>query len=94
MQQLAEREKVEAAKWQKELLSKAEKRKETLDQKEEGLWKDKKLIEKEQEVYQRMFMSAKEQRDKAIENNDMVSVKAAREILNAATKKLQPFTKY
>ena len=47
MQGLAEREKVEAAKWQKELLSKAEKRKETLDQKEEGLWKDKELIEKE-----------------------------------------------
>ena len=35
-----------------------------------------------------MFMSAQEQMDKAIENNDMVSVKAAREILNAATKKL------
>ena len=33
-------------------------------------------------------MSAQEQMDKAIENNDMVSVKAAREILNAATKKL------
>ena len=35
-----------------------------------------------------MFMSAQEQMDKAIENNDMVSVKATREILNAATKKL------
>ena len=33
-------------------------------------------------------MSAQEQMDKAIENNDMVSVKATREILNAATKKL------
>ena len=30
-----------------------------------------------------MFMSAQEQMDKAIENNDMVSVKAAREMLNA-----------
>ena len=28
-------------------------------------------------------MSAQEQMDKAIENNDMVSVKAAREMLNA-----------
>ena len=35
-----------------------------------------------------MFASAQEQMDKTIENNDMVSVKAAREILNAATKKL------
>ena len=35
-----------------------------------------------------MFMSAQEQMDKAIEKNDMVSVKAAREMLNAATKKL------
>ena len=34
-----------------------------------------------------MFMSAQEQMDKAIENNDMVSVKAAREMLNASTKK-------
>ena len=33
-------------------------------------------------------MSAQEQMDKAIEKNDMVSVKAAREMLNAATKKL------
>ena len=32
-------------------------------------------------------MSAQEQMDKDIENNDMVSVKAAREMLNAATKK-------
>ena len=30
-----------------------------------------------------MFMSAQEHMDKAIENNDMVSVKAAREMLNA-----------
>ena len=88
MQQLAEKEKVEAAKRQQELLSKAEKRKETLDQKDEGLRKDEEHIEKEQEVYQRMFMSAQEQMDKAIENNDMVSVKVAREILNAVTKKL------
>ena len=35
-----------------------------------------------------MFASAQEQMDKTIENNDMVFVKAAREILNAATKKL------
>ena len=35
-----------------------------------------------------MFMSAQEQVDKAIENNDMISVKAAREMLNAVTKKL------
>ena len=35
-----------------------------------------------------MFTSAQEQMDKAIENNDMVSVKAAREMLKAATKKL------
>ena len=88
MQQLAEKEKVEAAKRQEELLSKAKKRKETLDQKDEGLRKDEEHIEKEQEVYQRMFMSAQEQMDKAIENNDMVSVKVAREILNAVTKKL------
>ena len=88
MQQLAEKEKVEAAKRQEELLSKAEKRKETLDQKDEGLRKDEEHIEKEQEVYQRMFMSAQEQMDQAIENNDMVSVKVAREILNAVTKKL------
>ena len=33
-----------------------------------------------------MFMIAQEHMDKASENNDMVSVKAAREILNAATK--------
>ena len=33
-----------------------------------------------------MFMSVQEQMDKAIENNDVVSVKAAREMLNAATK--------
>ena len=33
-------------------------------------------------------MSAQEHMDKAIENNDMVSVKAAREMLNAVTKKL------
>ena len=33
-------------------------------------------------------MSAQEQMDKAIEKNDMVSVKAAREMLNTATKKL------
>ena len=69
-------------------LSKTEKRKETLDQKEEGLRKVKERIEKEQEVHQRMFMSAQEQMDKDIENNDMVSVKAAREMLNIATKKL------
>ena len=72
---------------QEKLLKKAEKLKET-DQKEEGLWKDEKHIEREQEVYQQMFASAQEQMDKTIENNDMVSVKAAREILNAATKKL------
>ena len=35
-----------------------------------------------------MFMSAQEQMDEAIENNDMVSVKAAIEMLNPATKKL------
>ena len=35
-----------------------------------------------------MFMSAQEQVDKAIENNDTISVKAAREMLNAVTKKL------
>ena len=35
-----------------------------------------------------MFLSVQEQMDKAIEDNDMVSVKAAREMLNAATKKL------
>ena len=45
---------------QEELLSKTEKRKETLDQKEAGLRKDKEHIEKEQEVHQRMFMSAHE----------------------------------
>ena len=73
---------------QEKLLKKAEKLKETLDQKEEGLWKDEKHIEREQEVYQQMFASAQEQMDKTIENNDMVFVKAAREILNAATKKL------
>ena len=72
---------------QEKLLKKAEKLKET-DQKEEGLWKDEKHIEREQEVYQQMFASAQEQMDKTIENNDMVFVKAAREILNAATKKL------
>ena len=33
-------------------------------------------------------MSAQEQMDKAIKNNDMVFVKATREILNAVTKKL------
>ena len=86
MQQLAEKDKVETAKRQEELLSKAEKRKEILDQKEEGLRKDEEHIEKEQEVYQWMFMSVQEQMDKAIENNDVVSVKAAREMLNAATK--------
>ena len=73
---------------QEKLLSKTGKRKETLDQKEEGLRKVKERIEKEQEVHQRMFMSAQEQMDKDIENNDMVSVKAAREMLNTATKKL------
>ena len=88
MQQLTEKEKVEAAKSQEELLSKAAKRKETLDQKEEGLRKDEERIEKEQEVYQRMFVSVQEQMDKAIENNDMVSVKAASEMLNGATNKL------
>ena len=36
-----------------------------------------------------MFTSAQEQMDKAIENNDMVSVKAAREMLNTAPKKLE-----
>ena len=72
---------------QEKLLKKAEKLKET-DQKEEGLWKDEKHIEREQEVYQQMFASAQEQMDKTIESNDMVFVKAAREILNAATKKL------
>ena len=86
MQQLAEKDKVETAKRQEELLSKAEKWKEILDQKEEGLRKDEEHIEKEQEVYQWMFMSVQEQMDKAIENNDVVSVKAAREMLNAATK--------
>ena len=35
-----------------------------------------------------MFMSAPEHMDKPIENNDMVSVNAAREMLNAVTKKL------
>ena len=35
-----------------------------------------------------MFLSVQEQMDKAIEDNDMVSVKAAREMSNAATKKL------
>ena len=35
-----------------------------------------------------MFLSAQEQMDQAIEDNDMVSVKAAREMLNAVTKKL------
>ena len=36
-----------------------------------------------------MFMSAQEQMDKAIENNGMVSVKAAIEMLDAVTKKLE-----
>ena len=75
-------------------MSKAEKRKEPLDQKEERLWKDEERIEKEQEGYQRMFMTAQEQMDKAIENNDMVSVKAAREMLNAATKELDAVKHY
>ena len=88
MQQLTEKKKVEAAKSQEELLSKAAKRKETLDQKEEGLRKDEERIDKEQEVYQRMFVSVQEQMDKAIENNDLVSVKAASEMLNGATNKL------
>ena len=35
-----------------------------------------------------MFLSVQEQMDQAIEDNDMVSVKAAREMLNAVTKKL------
>ena len=39
-------------------------------------------------------MSAQEQMDKAIENNDMVSVKAAREMLNAATKELDAVKHY
>ena len=34
-------------------------------------------------------MSAQEQMDKAIENNGMVSVKAAIEMLDAVTKKLE-----
>ena len=34
-----------------------------------------------------MFTSAQEQMDKAIENNDMVSVKAAREMLKHCAKK-------
>ena len=72
---------------QEKLLSKTGKRKETLDQKEKGLRKVKERIEKEQEVQQRMIMRAQEQMDKDIENSDMVSVKAAREMLNAATKK-------
>ena len=72
---------------QEKLLSKTGKRKETLDQKEKGLRKVKERIEKEQEVHQRMLMSAQEQMDKDIENNDMVSMKAAREMLNTATKK-------
>ena len=88
MQQLARKEKVEVAKRLKELLSKAKKRKETLDQEEQGLRKDEERIEKEQEVQQQMFMNAQEQMNEAIENNDMVSVKTAREMLNAATNKL------
>ena len=44
---MAEKGKVEPAKRREELLSKAEKQKETLDQKEEGLWKDEGRIEKE-----------------------------------------------
>ena len=47
---MAQKEKVEAAKRLEELLSKAKKRKETLDQKEQGLRKDEERIEKEQEV--------------------------------------------
>ena len=40
-------------------------------------------------MYQKLFTSAQEQMDKAIENNDTVSVKAAREMLNTASKKLE-----
>ena len=89
MQQLTEKKKAEAAKRQEELLSKAEKQKETLDQKEEGLRKNEERIEKEQEVYQQMFMSVQEQMDKAIENNDMASVKAASEESQNRTSKIR-----
>ena len=66
----------------------AQEKHEQRKKKEEGFRKYEERIEKEQEVYQPMFMSAQEQMDKAIKNNNMVSVKAAREILNAATKML------
>ena len=66
---------------------KAERHKESLDQKEEGLQKVEELLEEEQEVSQfQMLKNAVEQMDNTITYNDMFTIKFAWEMLDAATK--------
>ena len=84
-----ENKKLSKAKKQKEMLEKAEMRASYLDKKEKKLNADEKKIDNEFDLTQRLLSSAKEDLDKAINNEDMVGIKVAREIVESASKKLQ-----
>ena len=71
------------------MLEKAEKRASYLDKKEKKLNADEKKIDNEFDLAQRLLSSAKEDLDKAINNEDMVGIKVAREMVESASKKLQ-----
>ena len=84
-----ENKKLTEAKKKKEMLEKAEKRASYLDKKVKKLNADEKKIDNEFDLAQRLLSSAKEDLDKAINNEDMVGIKVAREIVESASKKLQ-----
>lgn len=70
-------------------LEKAEKRRDVLEKKEGELKDDEERLDKDYELATRMLKNAKAQMDEAIAANDMVGVKVSRELVEAATKKLE-----
>ena len=76
------------------MLEKAENRKDVLDRTESQLASEKEKLEKDYDVTMRMLQSAQKQMDKAIEDDDMVGIQVSREMIEAATNKLQTASKH
>ena len=82
-----EKEKFEEEQRQKEILKKVEKKKDALDKKEQQLELDEAKTDNEQEVAQKMLEDATKSLDLAIGKGDMLGIKVAKEMLEAAKKR-------
>ena len=84
---LEKKEKELAKEKEKLMTEKAERKTNNLDKKEAELMKDEKKNDESYEPSKQMPESAEVQMSKAIEENDMVGVSIAKELMNAARKK-------